>query len=61
MTRLAPSFTRSSQLYPDAVRPCGDCDASAVLLSQPMPDGARVMVVHDESCPWLAAYEQEQR
>jgi hypothetical protein len=53
------SFARTRGAYPGAVRPCQDCPAEAVLLSEPAPNGARVVIVHEASCPWLAEYERQ--
>lgn len=33
--------------------PCYDCDARASWLAEPAPNGARVLIVHADTCPAL--------
>lgn len=48
---ITPEWVARSPLPPGVEPPCRDCDARAVWLAEPAPNGARVCVVHAESCP----------
>ena len=37
-------------------RPCADCNGDAIVLSEPAPNGARVVVMHQRGCPFYTRW-----
>ncbi|MGN7977479.1 hypothetical protein ACTJJ4_07895 [Microbacterium sp. 22195] len=51
MIDITPECITRSPRPTGVEAPCADCNAHAVWLAEPAPNGARVLVVHSDGCP----------